>query len=144
MDKVQQGQHVVMEEHTSSLVNIWTKCGKASMRWWWIRQQYPQPASAASRAGRKSAKALVRASSLAMQNWSKVCTRDAITCTLTALLSSPNRFRKGLQAENQDISFVFTAPELLCLCQVEMLHCHPSMHLLSLPSPSKSSRRLVG
>ena len=65
-----------------------------------MRQQYPQPASAASRAGRKSAKALVRASSLAMQNWSKVCTRDAITCTLTALLSSPNRFRKGLQAEN--------------------------------------------
>ena len=137
MDKVQQGQHVVMEEHTSSLVNIWTKCGKASMRWWWIRQQYPQPASAASRAGRKSAKALVRASSLAMQNRSRVCTRDAITCTLTALLSSPNRFRKGLQAENQDVSFGFTAPGSLRLCarsrvclviHPHALHCwhHPA------------------
>ena len=100
---------------TSSLVNMWTKCGKASMRWWWMRQQYPQPASAASRAGRKSAKALLRASSLAMQNWSRVCTKDAITCTLTALLSSPSRFRKGLQPETQD-ELWFAAPGLLCLC----------------------------
>lgn len=61
-----------------------------------MRQQYPHPASAARRAGRKSAKALVRASSLAMQNWSRVCTRDAITSTRTALLSSPSRFRKVL------------------------------------------------
>ena len=68
------------------------------MRWWWIRQQKPPPASAASSAGRKSAKALVRASSLAIQNWSRVCTRDAITSTRTALLSSPNRFKKVLQS----------------------------------------------
>ena len=79
-------------------MNVLTKCGKASMRWWWIRQQNPPPASAASSAGRKSAKALVRASSLAMQNWSRVCTRDAITSTRTALLSSPNRFKKVLQS----------------------------------------------
>lgn len=88
----------VTGQPTSSLVNMPTKCGKASMRWWWMRQQKPPPASAASRAGRKSAKALVRASSLATQNWSRVCTRDAITSTRTALLSSPNRFRNVLQS----------------------------------------------
>lgn len=67
-----------------------------------MRQQYPQPASAASKAGRKSAKALVRASSLAIQNWSRVCTKDAITSIRTALLSSPSRFRNGLRDAQTD------------------------------------------
>lgn len=74
-----------------------TKCGRASIKWWRIRQQYAHPASAANRAGRKSAKARVRASSLEMQNWSSVWTSEAMTSALTALLSSPSRFRNGLQ-----------------------------------------------